>query len=145
MIPQAERFVRRHFRIGWTALLVFALLGFTLETLHGLKAGFYLDVENETRRLVWRLAHAHGVLLGVLNLAFAAALHAGLGPAPGDLRRASAALLAAQVLLPLGFFAGGVWVHAGDPNLAVLIVPFGALALLFALALCIRGAYRPPS
>ncbi len=137
-----EPLIRRHFRAGWTAILVFALLGFTLETLHGLKAGFYLDVDNETRRLVWRLAHAHGVLLGLLNLGFAASLHAGFGPAPGDQRRASLALLAAQVLLPLGFFAGGIWIHAGDPNLSVLIVPFGALALLLALAFCVRGVYR---
>jgi hypothetical protein len=139
----ADAFVRRHFRTGFTALAVFALLGLTLESLHGFKAGLYLDVDNEARRLAWRLAHAHGVLLGLLNLGFAAALHAGFGPRPPDLPRASLGLLAAQVLLPLGFFAGGVWIHGGDPNLAVLIVPFGALALLLALALCVRGVYGP--
>jgi hypothetical protein len=141
----AQPFIRRHFRIGWTAILLFAVLGLSLETLHALKAGFYLDVGQETRRLLWRLAHAHGVLIGLLNLGFAATLHAGFGPGPTQRARASLALLAAQILLPLGFLAGGIWIHGGDPNLAVVITPFGALALLLGLALCARGTYRTGS
>ena len=42
-------------------MAVFGTLGLVLETLHGFKIGAYLDVSNETRRLMWRLAHVHGL------------------------------------------------------------------------------------
>ena len=77
--PQTD-YVRRHLRFGWWALFVFLLLGATLETLHGFKAGFYLDVSNETRRLMWTLAHAHGALLGIVNVAAGLSLRALPGP-----------------------------------------------------------------
>ena len=67
----AAALARRHLQIGWWALLVFLSVGLVLEALHGLKVGLYLDVSNETRRLMWRLAHAHGTLLALVNLAFA--------------------------------------------------------------------------
>ena len=41
-----------HLKLGWVWLLLFATLGLVLEGLHGLKAGFYLDVGMETRRLM---------------------------------------------------------------------------------------------
>src|SRR6516162_5777746 len=65
---------RRHLRIGWWSVLVFLTLGIALELLHGFKAGWYLDVSNSTRRLMFTLAHAHGTLLGLLNIAFAVSL-----------------------------------------------------------------------
>ena len=61
---------RRHLRIGWWSLFVFAALGLMLESFHGFKVRAYLDVSNETRRLMWRLAHAHGTLLGVVHILF---------------------------------------------------------------------------
>ncbi len=60
-----------HLRVGWWAILLFVSVGLVLETLHGLKAPFYLDVGNEARRLMWTLAHSHGTLFGLLNVAFA--------------------------------------------------------------------------
>ena len=60
----------RHLRFGWWALLVFLSLGAVLEGMHGFKVGWYLDVSNETRRLLFTLGHAHGVLLAVLNVVF---------------------------------------------------------------------------
>ena len=66
-----QRLVRRHLRFGWWSLATFGLLGLVLETLHGFKVGAYLDVSNETRRLMWTLAHAHGTLLGLVHLGFA--------------------------------------------------------------------------
>ncbi len=50
---------------------MFLTLGLILETLHGFKVGFYLDVSNSTRRLMWTLAHVHGTLLSILNLVLA--------------------------------------------------------------------------
>ena len=62
---------KRHLRFGWWALLIFLSLGLVLEGLHGFKVGYYLKVSSETRRLMWTLAHAHGTLLALVNIAFA--------------------------------------------------------------------------
>src|SRR5438132_2421685 len=64
-------YARRHLRFGWWSLLAFATFGLVLESLHGFKVGAYLDVSNETRRLMWTLAHAHGSLLGLAHVVFA--------------------------------------------------------------------------
>ena len=124
-------------------LLLFAALGLTLEMLHGFKLGLYLDVNNSTRRLMWRLAHAHGALLGLINIALSTSLAAhpklGEGPAP---RTASHLLIAANLLLPLGFFAGGFGHRGGDPGLGILLCPVGAVALLGALASIVRCTRR---
>jgi hypothetical protein len=124
-------YTRRHLRIGWSALLVFATLGLVLEALQGFKVAAYLDVSNETRRLMWRLAHAHGALLGAINVLFALTVKA-LPASPG-VQRISAALIGATILLPIGFFLGGVAFYSGDPGVGVLVVPFGAAMLLIAL------------
>ena len=67
----APDLVHRHVRVGWLALLVFLAGGIALEALHGFKVDAYLGVDNETRKHLWTLAHAHGTLLGLVNLAFA--------------------------------------------------------------------------
>ena len=72
--------VRRHLLFGWWSLLVFLSLGLGLETLHGFKVGWYLDVANEARRLTWTLAHAHGTLLGLIHLGFAWSLDTWIKP-----------------------------------------------------------------
>jgi hypothetical protein len=125
-------YVRRHLRIGWSALLVFASFGLVLEALQGFKVAAYLDVSNETRRLMWRLAHAHGALLGAMNILFAVTLKAWVSAFPG-VTRVSSSLVAATILLPLGFFLGGVVFYSGDPGLGVLLVPIGATLLLLSL------------
>ncbi len=63
---------RFHVRFGWLALAVFVTVGLVLEALHGFKLGWYVDVGAENRRLMLTLGHAHGSLLGLLNLGFAA-------------------------------------------------------------------------
>lgn len=131
---------RRHLRFGWYALLGFLALGAVLEGLHGFKAGFYLDVTHETRRLMWRLAHAHGTLLALVNVAFALSLEALTDKDPERLRFASACLLVGALLVPLGFFAGGVFAENGDPELFVLLVPLGALLLFLGVFQIARRA-----
>lgn len=123
----------RHRRWGWASLAVFALLGLVLESLHGFKLAAYLD--HETRRTMWRLAHAHGALLALVHLAFAAM--PGESSEPDD--RASLALRIASVCMPAGFLLGGVWFHGDDPGLGVLLVPVGGIALIYA---CLRLATR---
>ena len=127
--------VRRHLRIGWLLLLAFLTLGLALETLHGFKVQAYLSLMNETRRLMWTLAHAHGTALAVVHLAFAFSVNCvPLWPS-GSRSVASYSLIAASLLMPFGFFLGGVWVYAGDPGLGILLVPVGGILLFVAVLL----------
>lgn len=138
--PEINRFVHRHFAIGWLALLVFLTVGIGLEALHGFKVGAYLDADHEARRLGLRLAHAHGVLLGLVHVAFAATLPAcHLSAARAN--HVSRLLSAATVLLPGGFFAGGLFARGGDPGLGIALVPVGAACLFFAVALVVRSLF----
>ena len=116
---------------------MFGLLGLVLETLHGFKVGAYLDVSNDTRRLMWTLAHAHGTLLGVVHLGFAFTLRH-LDPDAPSIRSASSALIGASVVLPAGFFLGGIRFYAGDPGVGVALVPIGAVLLIYAAVVVAR-------
>ena len=139
--PTLPAFTQRHLKFGWWSLLIFLTLGIVLEALHGFKSGFYLDVSNETRRLMWTLAHAHGTLLALVHVAFGATGH--FIPR-WDVRRrnlASACLMGASLLIPAGFFLGGVVIYAGDPGLGILLVPLGAALLLVAVFLIARGVH----
>lgn len=136
MLPATDALLRRHLRFGWWSLFGFLLLGLALEALHALKLGWYLNAGNETRRLMFTLAHAHGTLVALVHLAFASALtHVANFP---ERRRqlASRCLVAAGLLLPLGFLLGGIVIYGGDPGLpAVLLVPAGAVLLAVAVLL----------
>lgn len=130
---------RRHLRLGWWSLLIFLALGLVLETLHGFKVGAYLNVSNETRRLMWTLAHAHGTLLGLVHLGFAFTLRV-LPAWPASPRRlASGCLTGAGVSMPAGFFVGGIFIHGGDPGLGILLVPLGGVMLFIAVLLAARA------
>jgi hypothetical protein len=136
MTVDANALSRRHLRIGYVGLAVFITLGGVLEALHGFKVGFYLDVDSETRRLMWRLAHAHGTLLSLLHVTYGLTLSA----FPASVRpMASSALTAALLLVPGGFFVGGLTVAGGDPNLGILLVPVGFVALLVSVVITARA------
>jgi hypothetical protein len=134
--------VRRHLRIGWLAILVFLSLGIVLEALHGFKVDAYLNVANETRRLMWTLAHAHGVLIGVLHLGFAFTLRELDAPSTGWPRIVSSCLSGATVLLPCGFLLGGVVTYGGDPGRGILLVPVGAVLLFTAVLITLVQAQK---
>jgi hypothetical protein len=136
-----RQIARRHFSIGWMALLVFLSMGAFLETLHGFKIGFYLDPNAKLRREMWTLAHAHGTLLALVQFAFAAGLmHFGIWT-EGRLKLASFFLIDAAVLIPLGFFLGGLFPTESDPWIGIYLVPLGALLLFIAVTLII-GSFR---
>jgi hypothetical protein len=137
-------YARRHLRFGWWSLLVFAALGLLLETFHGFKFGAYLDVANDTRRLMWRLAHAHGALIGVVHILFGLVLRGAGDTGFRNSPRTSIALVSAGVLLPGGFFLGGFGFFGGDPGLGILLVPVGAILLLVALGSIAREVGREP-
>jgi hypothetical protein len=132
----------RHLRFGWWSLLVFLSFGLVLEALHGFKVGWYLEIANSSRRLAWTLAHAHGTLLALINLLFGATLRRLPAWSARARRFASYSLLAATVLLPAGFFLGGLFPYEGDPGLGIFLVPVGggllAMSILF-IALSCRG------
>lgn len=130
-----QELVKQHLRVGYAGLLLFVILGVALEALHAWKVSAYLGVDHEARRLMWTLAHAHGVGLSLLQIAFAASLRL---MAADALRLASRLLNAATLLIPLGFFLGGVNTYEADPGFGILLVPVGALALLIALTLVVR-------
>ena len=126
----------RHLRFGWRSIFVFLSLGLVLETLHGFKIGWYLDVSSEARRLMFTLAHSHGTLLALVNIAAGLTLRAvkGFDLTPA----ASHSLVWGSLLMPVGFFLGGLVIHDGDPGLGVLLVPVGALLLLFGVGSAAR-------
>jgi hypothetical protein len=126
-------------RFGLWALLAYLTLGLALEALHGFKVAWYLEFE--TRRLLWTLAHAHGVLVSVLTIGFGLML-ARTGDAAPWQRAVAGCLMAALVLLPGGFLLGGIFIYGGDPGPGVLLSPIGG-ALLFAAVLLAAIRYRP--
>src|SRR6185295_11638406 len=91
---------QRHLRFGWWSLLVFATLGLLLESLQGFKVRAYLDVSNETRRLMWTLAHAHGTLLALVHVVFGLSVPSAPTRAAKTHQTISVSLLGASVLLP---------------------------------------------
>lgn len=131
--PRA-RLVRRHLLEGWGYLLLYVVLGSVLECLLAFKISFYVRADHEALRLLWRLAHAHGTLLGLLHLAFAGTvprLPAAAFPQPAHV--ISHGLSASAWLIPGGFFLGGWGSSEADPSLAVLLVPCGAALLMLSL------------
>ena len=124
---------RRHLSFGWWSLLIFATLGLVLESLHAFKVPGYLDVSNETRRLMWTLAHAHGTLLAVVHIVFGLTIRAVPERSAVNQRLISGSLIGASLLLPGGFFLGGVAFYSGDPGLGALLVPLGGVLLLVAI------------
>ena len=121
----------RNLRFGWWSLLIFLSLGGGLEALHGFKIGWYVDVGNDMRRLMFTLAHAHGTALALVNIAAgltARHLHGSDLPS-----RISISLIWAGILFPLGFFLGGVVTYGGDPGLGIWLVPVAAILLFYSV------------
>ena len=138
--PALSDTARRHLRLGWLGLVLFVTFGLVLEGLHAFKVPFYLDVGTETRRLMWTLAHAHGTLLSLVQLAAAMAAVL-LGPSVVS-TGASRALVAGWFLLPVGFVLGGFGTYGGDPGPGVFLAPVGALATLVGVLMVARSVWR---
>jgi hypothetical protein len=119
-----------HDRLGFLVLALFAALGLVLEVLHGLRVTSYLSDSHATRRLLFTLAHAHGVLLGLVNVAYAAVMRA---YALSDVR-ASMLLKVATALVPGGFLLGGAVLMREDPNPLVLLSGVGGICLVLGCA-----------
>lgn len=136
--PVPDAACRAPLRTGWLLLAFFLPLGLSLEALHALKVEVYLG--SALRRELWTLAHAHGNLLGMLCLLFAA-LGAKVTADDARRRRLGLLLSTGAVMMPLGFLFGGVMNSEGDPSLAIVLVPLGGLVLLVALLGAARAAF----
>lgn len=123
--------------LGWTMIGVFLALGLVLESFHLVKLPFYLDLR--LRRELWTLAHAHGTLLGAVNVLLGLSA-ARLVHDPVRLRLAARLLGAGSLLVPSGFLLGGLWQAEGDPSLFIVLVPAGALLALLGVGLVIAGS-----
>jgi hypothetical protein len=128
---------RASLRFGWTAIALFLLLGLALEFFHLVKAPFYVEIA--IRRELWTLAHAHGTLLGLINVAFGATATRCLDSEAAR-SMTSWMLRVGATAVPAGFFLGGIAQAEGDPSLFILLVPVGALLVLAGAAITARGA-----
>lgn len=135
----AHQLRRRHGRFGWTTVLIWLTFGLVLEMLHGFKStGYLLD---PIRREFWTLAHFHGVTLALVNLIY-------VHWAENETLRldrqtlASWALLGGSILMPVGFFLGGLIHFEGDPGLGIFLAPPGALLILFTVLLQTMAIWR---
>ena len=135
----------RHYAFGWRALLFFLTLGLLLEMLHGLKVDWYLSASMSTRRHMWTLAHAHGALFGLINIAFALYLP-WYTKHRGDIHPWTSHLfILATLFLPAGFFLGGIGFYGGDPGVGILLTPVGGLMMMIAVYQCAGfGRKRDP-
>lgn len=116
--------------IGWWSLAVFLIGGVALEALHGLKLPIYLDVRNSTRRLLWTMAHAHGTLFALVVIVAGRSMRPTTGAGGVGPRWIAVGLLGGLLLVPLGFFLGGLQLIGGDPGPGILLVVPGAAFLL---------------
>jgi hypothetical protein len=98
-----------------------------------LKLGYYLDDRNTTRRLMWTLAHTHGTLFSMVHVGFALSVGYLASAGRRGLLLASRCLIGGLILMPLGFFLGGLWLYGGDPGPGVFLVPAGGLFMLVAV------------
>ena len=126
--------------LGWWLLLFFLSLGVVLEVMHGLKIGWYLS--EETRRMLWTLAHAHGTLLAIVHIVFGTTVATFPQWSTSSRSLASRALLGAAILIPGGFFLGGFFFVGGDPGLGILVLPAGALLLFLAVLYTARAVTK---
>jgi hypothetical protein len=137
-----EATAARHLASGWWLVAVSVAFGTLLEGMHAVKLEFYLDASNETRRLLLTLAHAHAALLGLVNVGFALSLPRLARLSERGRLLASRALAGGTILLPAGFFLGGIFAYEGDPGLAVLLAPVGAALVFLSVLVIALGARR---
>jgi hypothetical protein len=134
--PKADAWSGRVLFQGWISIAVWMSAGLLLEGLLGFKIPAYL--QDETRRELFRLAHAHGTLLGLVLVAASLTSQRLTSPIP---HLAVLALQLGSAIMPLGFFIAGIWHTETDPGLAIWLVPPGAVLVIFgvvSIALAVR-------
>jgi hypothetical protein len=121
---------KAHIRLSLACVAVFLAMGLWLEAMMGLRTQGWMD--DTLRRELLRLGHAHGGLLGLLNVAMAWAMHR-LGTPQAWARGIRGAALGGAVLVGFGFVGGGLWHGPTDPGPLVLLAPAGAMLMITAI------------
>jgi hypothetical protein len=114
-------------RQAWISLGIWIAFGILIEGLIGFRTPALVD--DSLRKDLFRLAHAHGTLLNLVLLVMAICARLDL------VRPAHSAIVSlrlAAIFLPFGFLFGGLWHYSDDPGIGIVLVPIGALLLLFA-------------
>ena len=132
---------RRHLVFGWWTLATYMSVGLLLEALWAFRFNWYVSEAHAMRRLLWRLAHAHGTLFALIHIGFAASISMSSGKI-GRSKFASACLLSGSLLMPGGFFLGGVYMqgNGGDPGIGIFLAPVGAILMLLGVLITAREA-----
>ena len=133
-LDNMSSFIDIHFKLGWLLLFFFICLGLTLELLHGFKISWYLDSSNETRRLMFTLAHAHGALLAIINIIFALSIEK-IRNLENYIKFISPGLILSSILLPSGFLLGGLAIYGGDPGVGIILAVIGAISFVITIGL----------
>jgi hypothetical protein len=121
---------------GWLGIAFWMTFGLLLEGLLGYKIPAYLS--DAQRRELFQLAHAHGTLLSLVLIIAALCAKSFAIEIP---RPARLALRIGSILMPMGFLFAGISHPEGDPGVAIWLVPFAALMVIFgalSLALACR-------
>ena len=113
---------------GWWGLAFWLSFGLLIEGLIGFRTPGYL--QDQMRRELFRLAHAHGTLFSMLLIIAAFSIKGGLIKPPTAAIRS---LQAGTLLMPLGFLLGAVWHSETDPNVLIFLSPLGGLLILFSV------------
>ena len=123
---------------AWCGIAVWMAFGLLLEGFIGFRTPVYLL--DPTRRELFRLAHAHGTLLSLLLLGAAFSLKQN---SLAENKYGVLALKIGTVLMPAGFFLGGIYTFGSDPNFLIIFAPIGGLGVILgAISLAISGSKR---
>ena len=122
---------------AFVGIAVWMAFGLLLEGLIGYKTPLYL--QDQVRRELFRLAHAHGTLLSLLLLGVALATDRLNLTLP---KLAQMSIRVGVVILPVGFLAAGVWHYESDPGIAIWVVPIAALLVIFGVIAVTLSALR---
>ena len=136
--PGRPQWARSMLVQGWVSVAVWMSFGLLLEGLLGYKIPSYLvDIQ---RRELFRLAHAHGTLLGLILIAITLSCEY----ATVRLHRAARiSVRAGALLMPVGFLLAGLSHPEGDPGIAIWIVPPSAVLVVFGIVSTALSHTRP--
>ncbi len=124
--PTSEGALRTVVAQAWIGLAAWMTFGLILEGLIGFRSPTYL--QDPTRRELFRLAHAHGTVFGILLLVASLAQTVGMIAPP---RAAVLSLRIGTVAMPAGFLLGGIWHYGTDPGPGIFLAPLGGLMIIF--------------
>jgi hypothetical protein len=127
------KFTKTQFCFAWICFWIF--FGLLLDSFMGMKQLFYLS--DPVRREMWRLAHTHGTLMTLVFLAY---MHfRGIAK-----KQHENMMFIGALLMPVGFFLGGILTTEIDPFIGVFLVPIGGLLFVLGLLLSLFTTPQTP-